>query len=607
MVEDPLTGIPAGMRDRIHVSDRGFVLHGSITADEQRVIQSLVSPKTHDPSHWQPVADSRGTMSWQFVDLKLPDYAGPHPDPSARGAVSSALRSAWQRVVSFVMLDWMTGRAQAASRFLVLGGAGCVVTQIATNTGCWSTTSGGASGASVPGAADDFIADGASGSGTGTLNGAMSFTNLTMTAFGGTVDANTFNFTISGNVNIGASAALKLGSGTHTIAGLWTNNSTASANWSPGTGTLSVTNMTGGTMTFAGANLSVNEFNNIKFARNVAAPATFTMSTRGLKWGGLLTITDTLSLTTLATSDLPLTGGNITIDNLGSMAANASTVSVVNVLLAGQTAGVLTLTTGQWTVSGNWDSSNTGAMFNAGSSTVTMTGSIRTVSLNDSTHGFDTLVPSGSILLNTTLWARILTVSGTLTLNSQSLVFKTLDALIAGTIVGASTVTKFKSDTSEAAARTTISAFPTWTNNTQYNWTHASSSSTTTITFTIGGNTATNLFNVLKASVAFKSGTVDGSGNVIFTMLGSDPAMQVNIVAPSGGGGTPVPSPTPTPATPAAVAFPWYTVFLVMTAIGAIIAFVAFLANERWGLRWGLAIMIMGIAGILLVQGYLFR
>src|SRR3989449_1559145 len=50
-----------------------------------------------------------------------------------------------------------------------------------------------------------------------------------------------------------------LGTSTWTVTGTWTNAST-SASWTPGTGTVTFTSATGGTMTFAGTNLPGNEF-----------------------------------------------------------------------------------------------------------------------------------------------------------------------------------------------------------------------------------------------------------------------------------------------------------------------------------------------------------
>src|SRR5207244_12514695 len=97
-----------------------------------------------------------------------------------------------------------------------------------------------------------------------------------------------------------------------TVKGTWTNAST-SASWTPGTGTITFTSATGGTMTFAGTNLPGNEFNNISFTSSAASAQTFTMATRALIWGGTLTISDGSSTTALATASLGLTGGALSV------------------------------------------------------------------------------------------------------------------------------------------------------------------------------------------------------------------------------------------------------------------------------------------------------
>src|SRR5439155_1152374 len=75
-----------------------------------------------------------------------------------------------------------------------------------------------------------------------------------------------------------------------------------------------------------------------------------------------------------------------------------------------------------------------------------------------------------------------------------------------------------------------------WTADTQYTWTDFSGVGTSTITFTIGGNTVGNRFNVTKDGALFTNGIVDGSGQVVFTMLASDPVVDVTLSAPCGPG-----------------------------------------------------------------------
>src|SRR2546422_2553302 len=109
-----------------------------------------------------------------------------------------------------------------------------------------------------------------------------------------------------------------------TVTGTWTNAST-SASWTPGTGTVTFTSATGGTMTFAGTNLPGNEFNNLSFTSSAASAQTFTMATRALIWGGTPPIFDRSFTTPLATANLGLTGGALSVGNGGILTANAST------------------------------------------------------------------------------------------------------------------------------------------------------------------------------------------------------------------------------------------------------------------------------------------
>src|SRR2546426_6737420 len=134
-----------------------------------------------------------------------------------------------------------------------------------------------------------------------------------------------------------------MGTSTWTVTGTWTNAST-SASWIPGTGTVTFTSATGGTMTFAGTNLPGNEFNDISFTSSAASAQTFTMATRALIWGGTLTISDGPSATALAKAKHRLNRGRISVGNGGILTANASTVTVSSVSMTWGTSGTITLT-----------------------------------------------------------------------------------------------------------------------------------------------------------------------------------------------------------------------------------------------------------------------
>ena len=105
-----------------------------------------------------------------------------------------------------------------ASRFLITGG-GSVVWD-ASDTSIWSATSGGATGASVPGSSDTVTMDGSSGGGTCTLGYSPTVTSITMGAFTGTFAFSTYSPTMSTmSVTGTGTRTLGMGSGTGTLTG----------------------------------------------------------------------------------------------------------------------------------------------------------------------------------------------------------------------------------------------------------------------------------------------------------------------------------------------------------------------------------------------------
>src|SRR5205807_131335 len=243
--------------------------------------------------------------------------------------------------------------------------------------------------------------------------------------------------------------------------------------------------------------------------------------------------------TTLTTNDLALNGGALSIGDAGLLVANASTTAVSNVTMIGGTSGTITLTSGSWTVSGNWDTSGLGSSLIAGTSTVTLTGASTTLTLATG-QMFYSLVIGGTISITSPVTAAgILTVNNgaVLTKTGQSITFNGLTEIGSGSIAdGAISVGNFSVTNSDATNLTTITVFTTWTVDSQYTWTDSSTVGTSTITFTIGGNTVGYRFNVMKDAAAFTNGIVNGSGQVVFAMLGSDPVVDVILSAPCGVG-----------------------------------------------------------------------
>src|SRR5438309_2675503 len=369
-----------------------------------------------------------------------------------------------------------------------------------SQTAHWSSSSGGVNGCSVPNASNPVFFDANSVGGTVSFDLKAALSTLNPTGWAGTVVIGLFDFAVSGAIihtagtlTIGASAGsgltatvgltlagsaardgsgapsvvsiagntsissaaayLKMGSATWTFSGSWTNNST-SANWAAGTGTVVFDSTSSQTMNFAA--LAGSEFYSVTFRSAAGSGAvTFSMATNGLRWSNVLTIQGGAgSTTTLATANLSLTGGSIAVGDSGILVANASTVSAADVTVKGSTSGIITLTSGAWTVSGNWDTSGVGATFTKGSSTVTLSGAAKTLRTRDASNGFHNLTVSGTVTQNKpTDVDGNLSISGTLTTSGNDITGGA-SLLVAGggaLTAGNSTITIRSIDTSAGA------------------------------------------------------------------------------------------------------------------------------------------------------------
>lgn len=166
-----------------------------------------------------------------------------------------------------------------AARFWVTGGTGNW-----NDTSNWSATSGGASGASVPGSADTAALDASSGSGTVTLDISPTIQTLTCTGFPGTLafGTNTISLNSTGTIFTGAT--------TMTVTGtplIICTNSSATAR------TITAT--------------AVTETNSISF-RITAGTGTLTLSTNS------------------AVRDLDFTDGTNPTGFAGSLASNTASI-----------------------------------------------------------------------------------------------------------------------------------------------------------------------------------------------------------------------------------------------------------------------------------------
>lgn len=147
-------------------------------------------------------------------------------------------------LVAFFFTLGLVG-ADAANRFAVCN---TTCTWDNSDTSMWSASTGGATGASTPVAADDVIFDGATCVGgttcTITTNATLSINTLTFSACTGSTTGCILDFSVNNNNITIAVSATAAGTGTRTLrmgGGTWTvNNSSGGTPWNFAT----VTNMT---------------------------------------------------------------------------------------------------------------------------------------------------------------------------------------------------------------------------------------------------------------------------------------------------------------------------------------------------------------------------
>lgn len=423
---------------------------------------------------------------------------------------------------------WNPGAASSYT----FSATGSIATLAAQSTFPILTVSGGtvtlANGLTVTGALT--LTGGVLAKGTNAL------TASSLAMGGGSLTSSSGDATINGNVAITSpSSYIAFGSETWTIAGTWTNASTSAA-WSPGTGSVVFTSPSGGTMTFAALPGGAPEFHNVTFDAG-AASATFAMVTNALVWTGSLTVQGGTGTTTLDTGSLGLSGGSLAIGDSGVLNAGASSVAVSSVSMVGGSSGQVTLTSGTWTVSGNWNTSGAGATMASGTSTVIFSGSSATIQLAPGQEFYNLSVNGTLSLASMVTASAVLTVNNgaVLTMTGQSIAFNGLIENGSGSIVdGSVVVVNLTVANSDSSNITTISVFSIWIVDAEYNWADASTVGTSTLTFTIDGNTVGNRFNVTKDGSSFTTGNVNASGQVVFTMLGSDPVIDVLVLSPCG-------------------------------------------------------------------------
>ena len=173
-----------------------------------------------------------------------------------------------------------------AARFWVTGGTGNW-----SSTTNWSTASGGASGASVPGTADTATFDASSGAGTATVDSNVTIQTLTMTGFTGTLAFGT------NSISLNSTGTVYTGATTFTVTGTPVINVTSTGSTSITVNTTATTeansisfNFTGGT--YALSLTGTTSFRNLDFTGYAG-----TVGNSAISIYGNLTVSTGMSLT----------------------------------------------------------------------------------------------------------------------------------------------------------------------------------------------------------------------------------------------------------------------------------------------------------------------
>lgn len=248
----------------------------------------------------------------------------------------------------------ITSQADAANRFAV-----CVATCTwdGASTAMWSTTTGGATGASVPGSSDAVLFDAATCVGgvtcTVTVNTTVNIQSIQMGACtasttGCIIDfnANNNNVTLSANPGYNGSGTglrtLKMGSGTWTLSNAtagstpWSMGTTTNLTLDPGTSTIVYSGApTTGTLSFSGSSLT---YNNLTINSNSSkGGVTFT----GSNTFNVVTITSPNSVFFTSATTQTVTTLNA-VGTLSSLIEFASS-SIATAATISKTSGTMTL------------------------------------------------------------------------------------------------------------------------------------------------------------------------------------------------------------------------------------------------------------------------
>jgi len=410
-----------------------------------------------------------------------------------------------------------------ADRYWVAGGTGNY-----NSTTNWSATSGGGSGASVPGAADNVFFNAASGTGIATITSGANCANLNLTGFSGTLNVANF-WQLNGTI-------FNLGLGTYTI-----------------TGTSKLRIFTAMTVTSNGTTFT----GNIEIATALTATLADNFTCSGTFEFGVATGTWTLNGNTLNISgNLLNSGGATTLGTTAIVFNGTGTWSHTN---TGVIRNNVTINTaGTLIISGNVYY-NTGALtYVAG--TVVTTGSTLNIALSTTlnTNGItwnnitytsgniittlgSNLTLTGTMLIGTsvtcsfTLGAfNLITSSANLTTSNgsifnvpQNLTFKTFTVVSGSSSLNANTLTITENLTMNGAVTSTTNIVYAGTGT----WTASSVGSIITNNFTIntaGTLTITGVVYKGAGTFTYTAGTIVDTGATVVISSGSTTTLNVS-------------------------------------------------------------------------------
>jgi hypothetical protein len=378
-----------------------------------------------------------------------------------------------------------------ALRYWVAGGTGNW-----NSTTNWSTSSGGASGASVPTASDDAVFNASSGAGTAIINVATAAViSINFTGFTGTLEVNNTLSAVSATLGTGMSFSTNSGTPILRLAGTGTYTSNG-VTWpytvDTGLGTQ--------TITFSG-NATVQNFN-----RRTASTSQLTLNGNTLTINGDFSATGTGTNNTIGTTNIVLAGtgtwsqastgtwrNNLTINTSGTITISSNVHYDTGTLT--YTAGTVTTTDSTLTIAANTTLNTNGMSWN----NISISGTT-TITLSNNLDINGNLSMSGT----TTLTSNTITIAGDLTVTGTGIISGTASITLDGTGTWSHT------STGPIRNNLTINTSGTITigTNIYYN--------TGTLTYTTGTVTTTNSTLIIGASTTLNTNGITWN-NITFT------------------------------------------------------------------------------------------